>query len=320
MKIGMVTDSLGSLPFEGVLDAAVELGVDCVEFATGNWSTAPHVDLDRLLASKPARDAFLKAVASRGLQISALTCNGNQLHPGRSGKEHDKVVRKTIQLAPMLGVDRVVLMSGLPGGKGDRHPNWITVAWPPEATEILEWQWNAVVIPYWRELVTFARKQGIHKLCLEMHGGQVVYNVASLLRLREACGEAVGANFDPSHLLWMGADPVAAIAALGDAIFHVHAKDTRIEVPNAALNSRLETLPSVEGGRRSWNYVTLGYGNGEDFWRAFCMALRRARYDEALSIEHEDMALSPMEGMRKSVELLRRVAVFEAASYELPKI
>jgi len=320
MKIGMVTDSLDTLGFEEALDAANALGVDCVEFATGNWSTAPHIDIDRLLSSKPARQSFLRAVAQRGLTISALTCNGNQLHPGRSGGQHDAVVRKTIELAPRLGVDCVVLMSGCPGAKGDRHPNWITVAWPPEATEILEWQWREVIIPYWRDLVAFARRKGVRKLCVELHGGQAVYNVATLRRLREACGETVGVNFDPSHLMWMGADPVAAIEALGPAIFHVHAKDTRIEKRNTALNSRLETRPSVEAGLRSWNYVTLGYGHDEAFWREFCLTLRRAGYDGVLSIEHEDMALSPMEGLRKSVELLRRVGIIEPASYELPKI
>lgn len=320
MKIGMVTDSLGSLGFEAVLDAAVTLGLDCVEFATGNWSAAPHIDIDALLKSKAARDRFAGRVAERGLSISALTCNGNSLHPGRSGREHDKVIRKTIELAPQLGVERVVLMSGCPGAPGDRHPNWITVAWPPEATEILEWQWNEVLIPYWRDLVAFARKKGIRLLCLELHGGQNVYNVATLTRLRDACGETVGVNLDPSHLLWMGADPIAAIEALGPAIFHVHAKDTRIEPRNAALNSRIETRPSVQAAKRSWNYVTLGYGQGEEFWRTFCLALRRVGYDGVLSIEHEDMALSPMEGMRKSVELLRRVYIVEPPSYALPKI
>jgi sugar phosphate isomerase/epimerase len=320
MKIGMVTDSLGGLSFEAMLDAGAGLGLDCVEFATGNWSTAPHIDLDGLLASKSARERFTSAVRDRGLTISALTCNGNQLHPGASGREHDRVVRKTIELAPKIGVDRVVLMSGCPGAPGDKYPNWITVAWPPEATEILEWQWNKVLIPYWRRLVAFAEKKGIRHLCLELHGGQNVYNVATLTRLREACGEAVGVNFDPSHLMWMGADPIAAVEALGPAIFHVHAKDTRVDPHNAALNSRLETRPNVQARERSWNYVTLGYGHGEDFWRAFCLALRRVGYDGVLSIEHEDMALSPMEGMRKSIELLRRVYIVEPASYELPKI
>jgi sugar phosphate isomerase/epimerase len=316
----MVTDSLGSLSLDEVLDAAAGLGLDCVEFATGNWSTAPHIDLDKLLRSKTARDRFIAAVRDHDLSISALTCNGNSLHPGRSGREHDKVIRKTIELAPQIGVDRVVLMSGCPGAPGDKHPNWITVAWPPEATEVLEWQWNKVLIPYWRELVAFAKKKGIRRLCLELHGGQNVYNVATLMRLREACGESVGVNFDPSHLMWMGADPVAAIEALGPAIFHVHAKDTRVDPRNVATDSRLETRPSVRARERSWNYVTLGYGHGEDFWRAFCLALRRVGYDGVLSIEHEDMAMSPMEGMRKSVELLRRVYIVEPASYELPKI
>lgn len=319
MKIGMNTDSLGSLSFEAVLDAAVELGLDCVEFATGNWSSAPHIDIDALLRSAKARDAFTGAVRERGLTISALTCNGNSLHPGGSGRAHDKVIRKSIELAPQIGVDRIILMSGCPGAKSDKHPNWITVAWPPETTEILEWQWKEVVIPYWRDLVKFSNGKKIRHLCLELHGGQNVYNVETLHRLRKAAGDTVGVNFDPSHLLWMGADPIAAIEALGPAIFHVHAKDTRIDPKLAGLNSRIETKVGSRATERSWNYVTLGYGEPESFWREFCLALRRAGYDGVLSIEHEDVMLSPMEGMRKSVELLRRVAIFEAASYKLPR-
>ena len=320
MKIGMVTDSLGTLSFDELLDAAGSLGVDCLEFATGNWSTAPHIDLDALLDGKTARDRFLGPLRERGLGISALTCNGNQLHPGPSGREHDRVVRNTIKLAPLLGVERVVLMSGCPGAPGDAYPNWITVAWPPETAEILEWQWKDVILPYWRDLVAHADTCGVRHLCLELHGGQNVYNVPTLRRLREACGPSVGVNFDPSHLLWMGADPIASIEALSDAIFHVHAKDTRIETRVAALSSRIETTPSARAGERSWNYVTLGYGNGEDFWRSFCLALRRVGYDGALSIEHEDMAMAPMEGIRKSVDLLRRVMLTEPASYSLPAI
>ncbi len=305
MRIGLNADSLGGLSLDGMLDVAGELGIDCVELPTGAWSSAPHVSLARLLESDAARRELLAAVADRGLEISALTCNGNQLDP-TSGADHDAVVRDTIALAPLLGVQRVILMSGCPGGPGDRHANWITVAWPPEATAVLDWQWEEAVIPYWRGLVAHATGHGVERLCLEMHGQQVVYNVPTLLRLRDAVGPVVGANYDPSHLMWMGADPIAAIRALGDAIYHVHAKDTRIE-PAVALTSRLDTRSAGEAGERAWNYVTLGHGHGEEFWRAFCVALRAAGYDDVLSIEHEDQAMDPVDAVTESVALLRRV-------------
>lgn len=314
MKIGLNSDSLGMLSIDQALDVAAELGIQCVELPTGAWSAAPHVDLERLLESETARRELLARVHDRGLTISALTCNGNQLNPGHSGREHDAVTRKTIALAPLVGVDRVILMSGCPAGPGDSHANWVTVAWPPEAAEVLRWQWDEVVIPYWRDLVAYARDHGMERLCIEMHGQQVVYNVPTLLRLREAVGPVVGANYDPSHLMWMGADPIAAIGALGEAIYHVHAKDTRLEPQAQALTSRLETRPATEAHARSWNYVTLGYGHDEAFWRAFCLALRRVGYDDVLSIEHEDMLMGPVEGVTKSVDLLRRVMLAEPPS------
>jgi len=305
VKIGLNMDSLGGLSLDAALDAAQRLGIPSVEFPTGAWSSAPHVDLDRLLESEAARDDLRGRVHDRGLSISALTCNGNQLDPV-GGPAHDEVTRKTIALAPLLEVDRVVLMSGLPGGPGDRYANWVVVAWPPEAQAVLEHQWR-VVTDYWQGLVRHAEDHGGVRLCIEMHGQQLIYNVPSLLRLREAAGPLVGANYDPSHLMWMGADPIAAVDALGDAIFHVHAKDTRIEPARVALTSRLENLPNAEAAARSWNYVTLGYGHDDAFWRSFCLALRRVGYDDVLSIEHEDQLMTPLEGVTKSVELLRRV-------------
>ncbi len=307
MKIGMITDSLGEFGFDELLATASELGLEALEFACGNWSPAPHIDLDRMVESEPARREFLAALAGHGLGISALNCSGNPLHPGASGRRHDAVTRQTIRLASLMGVERVVMMSGCPGGPGDEHPNWITTAWPPEATEILDWQWTEVVIPYWRDLAAYADGLGIRKVCLELHGGQNVYNVETLRRLRDAVGETVGANFDPSHLMWMGADPLAAIGALDGAIYHVHAKDTRVEAANAGVNSLLETKSNDRAPERSWNYVTLGHGHGEAWWREFVARLRAAGYDDVLSIEHEDTRMSPLDGVTESVELLRRV-------------
>ena len=216
MKIGMNTDSLGTSSFEAVLDAAVELGLDCVEFATGNWSSAPHIDIDALLAKRHGARRVHRAVArARASRSARSPATATRCIPAAAAASMTQVIRKSIELAPLIGVDRVILMSGCPGAKGDKHPNWITVAWPPETTEILEWQWNEVLIPYWRDLVDYSSGRGIRRLCLELHGGQNVYNVETLFRLREAAGEIVGVNFDPSHLLWMGADPIAAIEALG---------------------------------------------------------------------------------------------------------
>ncbi len=304
MRIGLVTDGLPELPLEDLLRTAAELGIETLEFGCGNWSAAPHLDLDAMLASRRARDAFLGGMAAHGLAISALNCSGNPLHPGAHGEAHRLVTSKTIALAGLLGVPRVVMMSGCPGGPGDTNANWVTTAWPPEAARVLNWQWKEQVIPYWRGLVTEARAAGVERLCLELHGQQNVYNVGTLFRLREAVGPVVGANLDPSHLFWMGADPLAAVPALGEAIYHVHAKDTRINPSVAAVQGLLDVIPTDQVARRAWSYVTLGDGHDGNWWRAFVKALRVAGYDDVLSIEHEDLALTPLEGIDRSVRAL----------------
>lgn len=309
MKIGMITDSLGNLAFDEMLRAAAELGLQTLEFACGNWSSAPHIDLQAMLTSAATRREFVAKIRDHGLTIAALNCSGNPLHPGPQGMVHHRVTQDTIRLAGLMEIDRVVMMSGLPGGPGDANPNWIVTDWPPECLEIQRYQWEERIIPYWRDLVAFSNNLGIHKLCLELHGHQAVYNVHTLFKLRDAVGETVGANYDPSHPLWMGADPIAAIRKLGSAIYYVHAKDTRIEPIPAGIDGTLDARPPDLYGQRAWNYITLGYGHGETWWRQFCTALKQVGYDDVLSIEHEDMMLTPMEGMRKSVAFLRNVAL-----------
>lgn len=308
MKIGMLTDSLGDLDFDSMLDVSAEFGIECLEFACGNWSTSPHVRLDAMLESAALRREFAAKLVGRELSISALNCSGNPLYPGAEGRRQHDVTVKTFKLARLLGVDRIVMMSGLPGGPGDANPNWITTDWPPECLSILRYQWDTILIPYWRELVGLARDLGIRRICLELHGHQAVYNPYTLTRLRDVVGDIVGANYDPSHPIWMGADPLEAVRALGAAIYYVHAKDTRIESALAGIDGILETRPASKVAERAWNYVTLGYGHDEEWWRRFCSALRTAGYDDVLSIEHEDAAMTPREGVRKSVELLKNVA------------
>jgi len=303
----MITDSLSDHDFETMLDEAARLGMDMLEFACGNWSSAPHVDLDRMLESADSRREFTAKVAGRGIGISALNCSGNPLHPGEHGKRHAEVTRKTIELAGLMGVNRVVMMSGCPGAPGDSHANWVTTEWPPEVREVLKWQWEEVLIPYWKDLVVHAKNNGVDRLCLELHGHQNVYNVATLQRLRNAVGEVVGANLDPSHLMWMGADPIAAAHALGDAVYYCHAKDTRIQASIAGVNGVIDTTPGSDFRNRAWSYITLGHGHAEPWWDKFVAALDAAGYDDVLSIEHEDPAMTPIEGVEESVALLRRV-------------
>lgn len=315
MKIGMVSDSLSQLSLEDMLDTAARLGIQGVEMNSGNWSAAPHLDLAGLLASAAARKTFLKKISDKGLELVALNANGNQLHPA-DGERQSRVLYDTVRLAGALGLKKVCLMSGLPAGApGDIMPNWVVSSRPPETQTIVKWQWQERLLPYWHGLAKHAKENGVERLCVELHGNQLVYNVPTLLRLRKDIGPVAGANLDPSHLMWMGADPMAAVDGLGQAIYHIHAKDTFINKPKCATTSLLENGSLIDVPARSWSYITLGYGHGKGWWRDFCYRLRMNGYDGWLAIEHEDVMLSRIEGVRKSVELLKAVAPAEVSDF-----
>lgn len=306
MKLGFVSDSLGRQSLTELLDSAVRLGVHGIEVNTGGWSTAPHLDLAALLSSAEQRRTFAQAFGSRGLEIASLNANGNPLHPG--DKKQSTCLEDTLRLAGEMGIKTVCTMSGLPAGApGDTMPNWIVASWPPETQTMLKYQWEEVLLPYWDGIVDLAKSCGVEKIALELHGSQCVYNVPSLLRLRRAVGPIVGANLDPSHLFWMGADPLAAIDALGAAVYHVHAKDTLLNAPVQATTSLLENGSLTDIPSRAWSYITLGYGHGEAWWRQFCYRLLMVGYQGWLSIEHEDVLLNSLEGLEKSVLLLKNV-------------
>lgn len=312
MKLGVLTVLYQDLTVEDTLDKLAGLGVEAVEFGTGNYPGNAHCDPDELLADASKAQALKKAVTSRGMIISALSCHGNPLHPDEdvARSAHD-VWRKTARLAAELEVGVVNGFSGCPGDyAGARHPNWVTCAWPPDFLEVLDWQWNERVIPYWIEEAKFAREQGV-VVGFEMHPGFVVYNPETLLRLRSAAGDELGANFDPSHLFWQGIDPVEAIKELGDAIFHVHAKDTAIDAANTAVNGVLDTKGYDKLLERSWLFRTVGFGHGAKTWRGIVSVLRAVGYDYVMSIEHEDALASIDEGLTKAVRLLQEVMFSE---------
>jgi sugar phosphate isomerase/epimerase len=306
MKIGLYTDAVRDLEFEAMLELAVELGIETLEIGTGGQSAAPHLQLDRLLEDGEARRSWLGEIEERGLTLESLNCSSFPLHP-RRGPQDQELIRRTIRLAELVGVDTIVTQSGCPGDSDEAQvPNWLIYPWTEERLAVLEWQWERAVA-LWRELGRFAADHGVVRICLELHPVNLVYNVPTLLRLREAVGPAIGANFDPSHLMWQGMDVPACVRALGPAVLHVHAKDTRVDPHGVALAGLLDTVSARSIGDRPWAFRTVGYGHGELWWRGLADALRLVGYDGSLSIEHEDELLPGALGVRKGVELLRRV-------------
>ncbi len=313
MEIGLFTPVFNNLSFEELL-AELERypAIRSLELGTGGWPGGKHLDLDGLLSGSDKRKVFRKQMEDAGLTISALSCHNNPLHPQETiaGRD-DEVLRKTLRLAELLDVPVVVTFSGCPGGgPDDKTPNWITAAWPPEFSEALAWQWEEQLIPYWSDINQFAKDCGV-RVALEAHPGFCVYNPETMLRLRAEAGEAIGINLDPSHLWWQGIDIPTAIAALGDAIFHVHAKDVAIDAANRSRNGVLDTKSYAQMAERSWLFRSVGWGHSESEWKAIVSALRLAGYDGVLSIEHEDALASVHEGLSSAVAMLSRVVLRE---------
>jgi sugar phosphate isomerase/epimerase len=312
MKIGAFAVLLADRPLEQALDYLQSLGLDMVEIGTGGYPGGAHANATELLADSGKLQAFRQAIDSRGFQISALSCHGNPLHPQADvAAGHHQMFRSTVLLAEKLGVERVITFSGCPGDSDHAlYPNWVTCPWPDDFTTLVNWQWEKKVIPYWREQAAFCREHGV-QVALEMHPGFVVYSAETMLRLRDAAGDQIGANLDPSHLFWQGANPIEAVRALGSAIYYVHAKDTAIDQYNTGRNGVLDTKPYADEAHRSWVFRTVGYGHDAKFWKDFVSALRLAGYDFVLSIEHEDSLMSVSEGLGKAVSFLKDVIIGE---------
>jgi len=316
MKIGLFTALFGDLPLESALDIVQEEGIQTIELGAGAYPGSSHLDVDGLLQSVEKRSAIQREIDRRGLTISAISVHGNPIHPNPAiAKEHHDAFVNAVQLASRLGIQNVNGFSGCPGDHPEaKNPTWVTCAWPDEYREVLDWQWKDVVIPYWQEQATLLDRLNV-RFCIEMHPGFVCYNNETLLRLRDAAGDAIGANFDPSHLWWQGIDPLVAVRELGEhgALYHVHAKDTRIDPQNSAKNGNLDTKSYADILQRSWVFRSVGYGHSVEWWKEFVSVLRTVGYDGSLSIEHEDGLMSPKEGLRKAVATLKEAIIEEPA-------
>ncbi len=319
MKLSVFNPVLGGMPYEEAMAYLHKSGVQAVEIGCGGFPGKAHCDPAVLLADEDRLDAFRRVLEKNQLEIAALSTHGNPVHPDPAvAKGFRDDFTNAVLLAEKLGVKRIIAFSGCPGGSPeDKTPNWVTCAWPDDFPKILDYQWNEVLIPYWRETTAFAAAHGVEKIALEMHPGFCVYNPETLMRLREAVGPLIGANFDPSHLFWQGVDPVAAIRYLKDAIYFFHAKDTKLDPINCPVNGVLDTKSFTRESERSWIFRSVGYGHDMLLWRDIVSNLRLVGYDDVLSIEHEDSLMTPNEGLQKAISFLKEVLTFESKNTDV---
>lgn len=313
MKVGVFTVLLGQQSLDEALSYLHDLGVEMVEIGCGGYPGTAHADPEVLLHDEKALQEFKDTITKYNMTISALSCHGNPVHPDPEiAKTFEDAYRNCILLAEKLGIQQINTFSGCPGDhEGAKYPNWVTCPWPDDFSKVLKYQWEDVLIPYWKKAVAFAKEHGVNKIALEMHPGFCVYNPGTLLQLREAVGEEIGANFDPSHLIWQGMNPVEAIRVLGDAIFHFHAKDTKIDAHNTAINGVLDNKDYGDELHRSWIFRTVGYGVEVGQWKDMISMLKKVGYDYAISIEHEDSLMSVKEGLEKAVSFLQDIVIVE---------
>ncbi|HUX49537.1 MAG TPA: sugar phosphate isomerase/epimerase [Spirochaetia bacterium] len=316
MKLGVFAALFRDKSLEETLDYIASVGVQAVEIAAGGYVGNAHCKPAELLKDEKKVQEFRKAIESRGLEISALSCHGNPLHPEpKQRAQFHADFENAVELASRIGVKTVVTFSGCPGDSDNsKYPSWIVCPWPNDFSTVVAWQWKEKVIPYWVEQNRLLEKRGV-RVAIEPHPGFVVYNTETMLRLRAECGETIGANFDPSHLFWQQMNPAECIKELGKAraLFHFHAKDTGFDGPNVRLNGVLDTKSYAQIPDRSWVFRTVGYGHGEQVWREIIGALQLIGYNGSVSIEHEDGLMSKTEGFEKAVAFLKGMVINEPA-------
>jgi sugar phosphate isomerase/epimerase len=331
MKLGVYTAVLHDRPLREALVTIRSLGLVGAEINAGGFLPNPHLPVEGLLGGRVEPGEYLQVFDEAGVELTGLNVNGNPLHADPEvGPEDAEDLRRAIRIAALLGVPRVVTMSGLPAAHpGGRWPAWHVNPWDSGYLDSLDYQWGDVAVPFWREIDAMARDHDV-KVCIEMHPQNLVFNPPTLQRLVDKTHAThVGAEMDPSHLFWQGIDPIAAIDYLGDLVFHAAAKDTRINPACAiygVLDDRFTRIPSSEhptglGGRHtvtrwpqdsSWDFVAVGRGHDVEFWSRFLGALRRVDTDMAVNIEHEDTELGQLEGLEVAATTLH-AAIASAA-------
>jgi sugar phosphate isomerase/epimerase len=311
-KIGLVTEPLASKPLSEIMDWVVAEvpEITGLEIGTGAYAPTSHCDLPRLLKEPGARRAWKREIEARGLDIAALNCWGNPLHPDETiASAHDATLCETIRLAGELGVERIVALAGCPpGSTGDAAPHFAGGGWLPYLENVYQRQWEHRIEPYWQRVGELARSTNpALMICLELHPGTVAYNVDTFERLA-ALSPAIAANIDPSHFFWMQMDSNRIVQRLGARIGHAHGKDVVFRAEKLALNGLLDHRWPAPAAEMPWNFAVVGRGHDLAWWRALLADLAAAGQVRTIAIEHEDPFVAPEIGIQQAARLLAEAA------------
>ena len=327
MKLGAYTACLHDKPLPEALWILKSLGLQGAEINSGGFLPPVHLPVGDIRTSKTAREDYLGLFKEAGIELTALNCNGNPLHPDPDVK-HGRDLKDTIEIAALLGVKRIVTMSGTPGtGREAKLPAWTVMPWDSAYMDAHDYQWNDAAIPFWKDIEARAAANDV-KIAIEMHPHNIVYNAATMIRLAESIRAThVGAEMDPSHLMWQGCDIIAVVRYLGGLIYNAAAKDVRINPAakiNGVLDDRFHRVPPDDpkylplGGRyslcawpenSSWDFVAVGIGNDVAFWAEFLNAIDEIDPGMPVNIEHEDASMSQLDGLRFAANTLLKASV-----------
>jgi sugar phosphate isomerase/epimerase len=204
-------------------------------------------------------------------------------------------MKKTAIAARKLGVDTVVGFTG--------SSIWQYVAmFPPVGQDVIDsgyedfaTRWNPILDVFDSEGVRFAH---------EVHPSEIAYDYWTTVKTLEAINhrEAFGLNWDPSHMVWQGLDPVAFILDFADRIYHVDCKDTRMRMGNGR-NGVLGSHRPWADPRRGWDFVSTGRGDVP--WEDSVRALNAIGYTGPISVEWEDAGMDRLTGAPAGLEFVR---------------
>ena len=336
MKLGVYNAVLHDRPLPEALKVIADLGLTGIEINTGGFLPAVHVPtMDQILESDAARDDYLAIFEGTGVSIAGLNCNGNPLHPNRAiGDKHAEDIRRSIRLAHRLGQNRVVTMSGLPGGEpGATTVNWVVNAWNSAALDVLDYQWG-VAAAFWKEtdrrpLTSTSRwPSNCTRRTSSSTPPTSTSSSSSPARPMSA------SNWTPptcSGSRWIRSPSCANSVRWSSRPRPRTSASTRSAALYGVLDNSFRRLAPEEnrtnlGGDEwanewpkdsAWDFVALGRGHDTAFWTEFLRALHDVDPEMLVNIEHEDVELGRIEGLQVAAKVLRDADAALRASLNL---